>query len=551
MQEGLILENFGAFVADNSVIFDDALTSTSVITDDMYYESYTQKLLEGFEESQKPFFQSLFDRQRQMIIEEGTTMLGSPEAISYSVTSFPMLLDIYAEPLLSQAVTVYPSDKPIMSIPRLKWTAKIIGLDGAETKVYFPNANQIVRPGYVTLVSYKAVSNLFTLAGITTNVDQFRINKRNFKITNITFTTNDGTTDTQHDMAVIIIADARGNFDEDITLTDANGGSLGVIRVSGSVNFDNGQVTYGIVNISFLGTVTTGSITFRTRIFGVGNGKGVVKARPEQSMIDINADVEDSFEIENIEEIIQDWKSLYNLDIIAQVKDYVKDQMKLNKDYEIAELLETNIPSAKKFGHYAEVDFSKIKADFGTNPRSFADIFKNILPVITMLQEIVRKNTRLEFSYVICGIKAAALLKSLQEFTMKFSGAVGEMGQNGTTGDFAKLQIISSFAVADDLIHLVTKSETLSQSTILEVSHKPFYVIREVTNSINRTFIKSRNWIGIVRSEGIATIKITGISGFNYDSLGQTSGVTYFGELSTPDNNAVSTLDTGSATMQQ
>jgi hypothetical protein len=534
MNPSLILENFGTYITENSVLFEDAMSSTTVITDDMYFESYIDRLLEGFEESDKGFYRELFNRQRQMIIEEGTTMLGSPEAISYAVTSFPMLLDIYAEPLLSKVVTVYPSEKPVMSIPRLKWVAKIIGLDGSEKKVYFPNATEMVRPGYVTLTAATVVSNMFDLASVPAATrDQFRINKRNFKVTNVKFTVDDGSDVTAFDEDIIVVADARGGIEEDIVIDAATGK---MIRLSGTVNFENGQITYSLIDLSAtaMGVITPTSITFRTRIFGIGNGRGVVKARPEQSMIDINADVEDSFEIENIEEIIQDWKSLYNLDIIAQVKDYIKDQMKLNKDYEIAELLETNVPAAKRFGHYAEIDFSTIVANLGTNPRTFVDIFKNLLPVITMLQEVVRKNTRLEFSYVVCGVKAAAMLKSMQEFTMKLAGATGEMGMKGATGDFNKLEIVTSFAVADDLIHLVTKSEVLSQSTILEVSHKPFYVIREVTNSINRTFVKSRNWIGIVRAEGIATIKVKGIAGFNFDSVGATSGVTYFGELAAP-----------------
>jgi hypothetical protein len=533
MKNNLILENFSAFVVANQPIFEDAASSAAVLTDDMYFESYTSKLLEGIEESDKAFYQNLFDRQRKMILEEGTTMLGSPEAISYAVTSFPMLLDIYAEPLLSKVVTVYPSDKPVMSIPRLKWVAKIIGLDGSEKTVYFPNATEMVRPGYVTLVTTKAVDDLFTLAGITTKREEFRLNKRNFKVTQVKFTvdTLDGNGDpvtNSYTEDVIIVADARGGFEEDIEVAD------GVVRLHGTVNFENGQVSYSVIGISTTGVVKSAGLTMRCRIYGVGNGKGVVKARPEQSMIDINADIEDTFEIENIEEIIQDWKSLYNLDIIAQVKDYVKDQMKLNKDYEIAELLETNVPAAKKFGHYAEIDFSTITAQTGTNPRTFTEVFKNLLPVIVMLQEVVRKNTRLEFSYIVCGVKAAAVLKSMQEFTMKLAGAVGEMGMKGSIGDFAKLEIVTSFAVTDDLIHLVTKSETLSQCTLLEVSHKPFYVIREVTNSINRTFIKSRNWIGIVRSEGIATIKVKGIAGFKFDANGGTSGITFFGELAAP-----------------
>ena len=71
-----------------------------------------------------------------------------------------------------------------------------------------------------------------------------------------------------------------------------------------------------------------------------------------------------------------------------------------------------------------------------------------------------------------------------------------------------KFEIIISDAVEEELIHLVTKSEEYRLATILEVTYKPLYVIVETTDSKRRTFIKSRGWIGIVRNEGIATIKV-------------------------------------------
>ena len=539
----LILENFGGFLQENSALFEEASSSVSVLTDQLYYESYTDKLLTGFEESDKAFFKGLFDRQRAVILEEGTTMLGSPEAISYSVTSFPMILDIYAEPLLSKVVTVYPSDKPIMSIPRLKWTAKIMGLDGkTEEIIYFPTATKMVRPGLVDVATPagKTKVNLFDVASIpAAKKSEYRINKRNFKVTKVTCKVGDGSaSDALFSEEVVIITDARGNFEEDLMVSNADGSvTYDFIRIQGTVNFEKGEMTYSFVNMSDDATeqalvISPVSLQVRTRIFGVGNGAGVIKARPEMGNIDINADVEDTFEIENIEEIIQDWKSLYNLDIIAQLKEFVKDQMRLNKDFEIADLLYTNIPAAKRFGHYAEIDFGDVITS--TNPRTFADIFKSILPVFIMLQETIRKNTRLEVSYVVTSVRVAAILKSLQEFTMKLAGAVGEMGMSGSIGDFGKLEIVTSFAVEDDYIYLVTKSETLSQSTLVEVTHKPFYVIKEVTNSIARTFIKSRNWIGIVRPEGIGCIKVKGIHGLKLNEAASGTGLKLFGTITAP-----------------
>ena len=61
---------------------------------------------------------------------------------------------------------------------------------------------------------------------------------------------------------------------------------------------------------------------------------------------------------------------------------------------------------------------------------------------------------------------------------------------------------------------MVVKNEQYALSTILEVTYKPLYVIVETTNSKRRTFIKSRGWIGIVRNEGIATIKVKNFNSY-------------------------------------
>lgn len=507
MNDTLILENFNTFITTNSELFEEATSAMSVITDQITYDSYKAKLLEGLEESEAFRIGKMFDRQREVLLEESASLLGSPDAITYAVASFPMLVDIYSEPLLSKVVSVYPSNVPTMTIPRLKWVSKIIDHKGNVTEVEFPTATQSVRNGAVEPIMVGQSGNVFKALGIEAEKSQFRLNKRNFKVTQVVV--NDGTADIAVDM--IAVADARGNFAaEDLTIE----GTDTVFKLQGQINFESGEVTWSTITMAGA-PVSAVSAKIKLRVMGVGNGKGVVKARPKQDVLDINCDIEDSFEIENIEEVIQDWKSLYNLDIISQLKNFVKDQIKLNRDFEIADLLESNIPAAKSYGHYREVDLGNVAGATNTKPASVQDIFKNLIPVIVALTEAIRKSTRMEIKYLVTGIDSAAVLKSMQAFAVKFEKYEGNAGfESGTVGSIASLEIISSHAIGDDYIHLIPKSESLATSTLVEVSHKPLYVITETTDSIKRSFIKSRNWIGIVRNNALGVIKLK-----NYNAI--------------------------------
>jgi hypothetical protein len=142
------------------------------------------------------------------------------------------------------------------------------------------------------------------------------------------------------------------------------------------------------------------------------------------------------------------------------------------------------------------------------------DMFKSIIPVIISLIEELRLTTRLEPKYLVTGIDTAAIIKSLQKFSVSFDKLEGQTGFSGEIGTFSKLEVITSFAVAPDMMYFIPKTESLATSTIVEISHKPLYIITEVTNSIKRTFIKCRNWIGIVRKEAIGSIKVEGLSAY-------------------------------------
>ena len=491
----LILENYDVFVKDHTDLFEDALSAASTITDDSYFEMYVDKLMENLDESTVRRVKPILDREREMYIEEASSILTSPQAIAYAVASFPMLINIYADPMLSKVVTVYPYDKPTMTIPRLRWIAKVIDETGATKEYLFPTATEMIRPQFKEIACAQ-VDNLFDIMNV--QKGDFRISKRNFRLSLI----SDGTTD----VVIGAAADARGNIMYNFKYD--NGGTIEEYKLQAQVDFETGDITWSVVDVGGAGTLTFTEVTAKFRMFGNGNGRQVVKSYPRQDIIDIDADIEDSFEVENLEEVIQDWKALYDINILAELKNHVKDQIKLNRDYEIADLLEQNMPFADTIGQVVHIDMS-VFADAGTaglRPVVTQDIFKNIVPPLNALMERMRRQNNMEVQYLVTGIDTAAILKSLQEFAVKFEGMTGSTGFTGSVGAFGKLEIVESYAVRPDLIHLVTEAPTLGQSSMVMVMYKPLYIITETTNSIRRTFIKSRTWMGIVRPEGLGTI---------------------------------------------
>jgi len=503
--DNLILENYDSFVTTHESLFEEAKSPAEILFDDSYFDMYIGQLTQGLEESTIKKLLPIVERERKMFLEESNSLMAGPEAIAYAITTFPMLINIYAEPQLSKIVTTYPSDVPTMSITRIKWVSKVIDEQGAVTEYMFPTATEMVRPGFKQFKVAQS-ENIYNALNIAKG--DFRVSKRNFKVVSVDVVVDDGTSTTVVNIPLITIADARGNFAYDnFTVPGVTGG---VYKLQGSIDFDSGSVTTSVITIEPGDkTVTLDRTEIKFRIFGNGNGRSVVKSASSLEVIDVNADIEDSFEVENIEEVIQDWSAIYKLDIIAELKNFVKNQIKLNRDFEIADLLESNIPFSQSIGQYKEIDFANyVGTDF--KPSNIQDVFKNIVPTIMSLVEKMRKNNNMEVQYLACGVDVAVILKSLQEFSVRFEKMNGETGVQGVATGFNKLEIVESYAIADDLMFLVLQSPAMNQSSLVEILFKPLYIITETTNSIKRFFLKSRTWIGVVRPEGIGAIRLLG-----------------------------------------
>ena len=513
------IEESGLDITQNN---DDLLDSIKTLFESTTaYSSFKQNLfgdlLENVDALQKDFYGDLLDRQRSAILTESTVM-ASPEAMSFAVASFPMLIDLYAEPLLGKAITVYPYDKPLLTIPRIKWVAIHVDELGNTTEYEFPTATKNIRLNtkVVKLGTndnvYKGLDRVNGKPEGTIDSGDFRISARNARITKAVISVDGGA---DQEIDIFGIFDAKGNFFMDDIAEASWGGKI--YRIQGALTISNGRFVWSVTDVTPADVTSSTVVTFkqlefRFKLFGNGINKAVNRSKPLMSTVEVACDLEESWEISEIEEILQDWKALWNMDVLTMLKDHIKDQMKLNKDAEIADLLFGNIPAAKKYGLYREFDLTAFMTTTGvgavTRPTNVMDIFKNIYPIFVDLIDQMRKRIKMEPRYIICGTKAGSVLKSLQQFETSLVGQVGEIGQVKGVPAINKFEIIVSDTVEEDLIHLVTKSEQYNLSTILEVTYKPLYVIVETTNSKRRTFIKSRGWIGIVRNEGIATIKV-------------------------------------------
>jgi hypothetical protein len=137
------------------------------------------------------------------------------------------------------------------------------------------------------MIDVNQVDNLFDIMFV--QKGDFRISKRNFRVDSL----NDGTVD----VMVSAQADARGNIMHSFVHAGFN------YKLQSQIDFETGDITWSVIALDG-GAAVFGTAKAKFRMFGNGNGRQVVKSYPRQDIIDIDADIEDSFEVENLEEVI-------------------------------------------------------------------------------------------------------------------------------------------------------------------------------------------------------------------------------------------------------
>ena len=511
MNDNLLLENYEQFFTENKEYTENPQSASTLITDTTAYESYVESLLEGYSDEVRKSVRPLMDRQREMLLESSSTMLGSANAIAYATSAFPLILDLYSDDMLTKAITTGPSAVPTKTVNRLRWSGQVTEIDGTVKKYIMPNTKDIVRPGFVTIPLDKTSNNLFTKAGIPAGKhDDYRLIMRNFRAVEATVTTG-----ANGDKNVILASsvDARGNLVAEGTLVVTAGVDECEYKISAQVNPETGEMThsFNVINVVGVDTYVLKELKIKARIFGDGTAMSTVIATPKSNAIDFVMDVTDSVQIPLTAETLQDWNSVYKVDVMAQLKSVVKTQFALNKNFDIIDVIEGSLVDIKKAGAHKSVDLDVINAN--VDGASITDFYKSVIPALIALNETIRGNNGRRANVLIASTSVAVILKSLQTLDVSFDSdeKFGSIAASSVVGEFNRFTILSSPALTNDRVVLVVKGGTESEAGILELTYQPLYIIEEVTNGKTTINIRCRNDIHVVKTESIGVLDVKNV----------------------------------------
>lgn len=523
-----LFENYEHFITEHSDDLANPAGALKMITDNGMFRAYMDSLTEGLEPRVRNSVLGVANRQREMLLTEAANVPGSSLSFGWTVLSFPILVDIYAEPIISELCNVYPVSSPVASIPRVKIMAYIRGYSGAVTQVRIPTMSQSVRPGALALTVTPAVANnMFTIATAavapaTVTADLYRINRRYTLITSIVareVTAASATIDTT--VAVVIKPDNRSQFIGSFTYNDAAGVPV-VGSLTGHINYDTGVFSYNIIYSggTITSTYSTVSAVLSMRFMPTNTMNGRIRVKIETEMSDVTIDPNEDFLIELPPEDIQDYQAIFKIDIIRTLSEAVKRQILLNKDTDLAYFLLAAEADMAANGTSLALNLATYDQTGGRfEPNNIIDIFKAVIPRIAILSGTIRRNFNMYPSYLVAGLKTAALLRSLQTLAIGMPGigqGDGNFGWAGDSAQFLKMKVLESNAISEGKIYLSTKApnDALEKTTIVDLIYQPIYIVTEVTDGNTRNFVKARTLIEIPRTDGLGVINVAGMVDF-------------------------------------
>jgi hypothetical protein len=523
--QDLIFENYQSFLRDNKHDYETPNEFVQLLTENNLFDAYIETLIDRLPEDAQVSVRKVADLQRELLLTENMYMGPSANTIGYAVTYFPILTDIYADPVLSQIATTYTTTKPVISIPRMRVYSSVKQPDGSISTFIIPRVTVLARGVNVDLAIPPSDStNLFILLNNKDVIkENSRINKRFIfiKQINILDKTN-GPTTTPTPLSITVRPDSRGGISYSDNYTALNGSKY-TYTVSGNINWDS-----SITNISVSFEDSSGNTVNTTDLevvniiisasFSPTTGDvGRVKTEIKTEIMDISIDTREEFEVELQTESIQDYRDIYNVDMIRMMSLAIKQQMLLNKDFDLNYFLQANEPIMKKNDAYRKVDLQNYTNVGQFNPNTIIHIYQSIIPAISYVARKIHLNFRASPQYIVCGVKTATMLETLQDFAVQMPAAqYGDYGFNKSMNvDFRKMTIIPAYQIQENKIYLVFKApqDDLARTAIADIIYKPLYVVESIDSTMRKTFFKSRTAIEVTNPDALGLIEVVNYQG--------------------------------------
>jgi len=484
----------------------------SLLTNEHNFRAYVDQLTESLDPETKTAVALVCQRQRECLLEEAN-VAADGSAIAYAVNYFPILADIFAEPIVSKVCTVHTVNSGKITVPRIRYKAIIKGYDGSSSEVIIPTATQLIAAPAVSLQLVPGAQNdLFVKAGI--NSGAYKVNRRFIIFKGIRVIDNDGSSDHTIDISGIFVRpDIRGAFRIETSFTDSAGNEVNIF-LSGTVDYNRGivQFTADFINGTSGHTYNVDYLVCEVRFNPIKTDNGRVIVKMINEAWDIDVDINNDFEIDLTEEDVQNFRDIYNVDAIRNISQAVKAQILLNIDYEVVSLLQGN---EGDMAASVTLDYDLFKSG-GYAPASVRDLMFAIVPKVLSAARQVRSKYNAMPQYILASQNTAPLLESLQEFYTMLNDNQGAMGSLGKGQEFKKFTILASAACPDNKIYVVYKAPVgqMSRTALLHVIYKPLYIIEETTDSVRRTFVRSRTAVEMPRPDACGYVVLQ-----NYDGL--------------------------------
>jgi len=499
--EQVILEQYESFVNENKAILEEQ--KAEALKDLSFRTEYIKALAEAIEDKDaRGAFEKVAQREVELLLSESSLLLTEAEQ-AWALMYFPILADVYQTPTISKLLTVFTTSQARVAIPKKVVKGEIIALDGTKTEVTLPSTDA-VRPGKVVQTISEGKTNLFDAIGL--SGVKAKINQRYFGITKLSLTDNDGSNNHAVNLDVTIRPDFSGNFSGEATFAAKGDGKPVTVFISGSVNFKTGDI---ILNKSIVtsskDTITFNNATVECRVNVYGADLGKVKLTLDvENKYELQIDEDNSFFIELVDEQVQDFKDIYNVDILANLLDVVKLQFVLNKDADVADLLRLTEPD---MGGAGTVDFSTLPSNLA--PANVSDVYSIVVPKILAVAKAIKRIAHVEPQYIVANGNTAVVLETLQGFATQYAnGSAKNVGPVSQAIQFSKFQIVESNAVDPNKIYLVYKANVKSAAALVDVVYKPLYVHKSDVNGVAKQYLKSRTAVEVVdpRKLGVVTI---------------------------------------------
>ena len=500
------------------------------LLNDSTYNEFINSLTEGMSESQRSVANIVCDSQRDFLIQESANILNTDIAIGYAISYFPILCDTYCTNILGDAILYKKVNQPIFTVPKMKMIATVKNSDGTTDAWTFPRALFLMRSGIEYLeVKPKITNNLFELSKSypnNVNPELSKINKRYTTLQTLYITIKDLTTseDQSIEYPISIRPDSRSQLNTEFEI----GYKDTIIKCTliGHVNYDSGLLQFNLsTNLPKTSNlaITLDKAKLSTLFTSRTGDTGRVKISVRMSGMDMSIDVNEDFEFDLDVETLQEYNDIYNIDLIRTMSVAIKGQLLLNRDHDIANLLETAEPEMKLNHTYDSIKFVPLFDGNGIlSPGYYQAIYQNIIPKLTLITRYMYYNTTLIPTYLLCGIKTSAMLESLQEFSISFPEMrSGVGGFNNTYGhdtvdkhSFRYYNILMSHAIPDDKIYLMYKPTTTEEEHYANIVHfiyKPLYMVEEITNSQKRTYIRTRSLTELINPHSLGCLHLDDI----------------------------------------